>query len=357
MKIKLTSWQHGNLQPEAFNLLKHLPDEMLHYADHQLRHPFSIYSLSLQKVFENFEKLLNLHEKIQISSLRTLTDSAQSLGMEELLDVQEALFHSLMQHVDDCYLILKSVHPADSAIKKRFANAWLQKKNSCVYQKFKDGIESYHKILRDVVNKIKHNHGRLRPVMMHSGPRGVSEFRRDSRICLPPREFKVLGYFLEGVNLDGTIGVDRDFHGGDYGNSLNRDLRLHCANVYRIGRHLAKALKSIAKQEGGIVLSSEPFHLGNASLASDRISKVLENISSIPFVFFYNETLKNTPVIDFNSTQKGDKLLVSLPGSQGHLLKGETFISAQFQVDSVALSYRPPYFPKKQPRHRIQIVR
>lgn len=42
----------GNLAPKAINFLAEIPENVLHHEHHGLRHPFSIYHVSLRRVAE-----------------------------------------------------------------------------------------------------------------------------------------------------------------------------------------------------------------------------------------------------------------------------------------------------------------
>jgi len=58
MKIIRSILQDGNFAPVAVNYLGNIPDTMSFHEKHGLRHPFSIYHVSLRAVTEGFTQVL-----------------------------------------------------------------------------------------------------------------------------------------------------------------------------------------------------------------------------------------------------------------------------------------------------------
>lgn len=219
MRIQRSRKKHGNLEPEVFNLLKTLPEEILHHRDHTLRHPSSIYSLTLSKIKE---AIININEE-----LSKMQESVDYFECEKLLNALEHLLLSLLSHIDDCYLILKSIHPKVEITKEiRYTDQWLEHVKHPTIKEFKKDVQDYRKIIALIVNKIKHEHGRLRPIKFY-----------DLKVY-------AVGYYVEGIDQAGIVGPNPVIHsGGDTAFSFNRDLKFNLYHVYKISHYLAKAIR------------------------------------------------------------------------------------------------------------------
>lgn len=131
MKILRKTCRDGNLYPVVFNCLKNLPDSVLFHEAHGMRHPFSIYNLSLERVLRAFNSVLE-----QLELINKVSHSAEDQSIllnilegEEILKSQKELLESLLSHLDDCLNILKTLHPCKETGKKindRFVDKWLR---------------------------------------------------------------------------------------------------------------------------------------------------------------------------------------------------------------------------------------
>ncbi|WP_048190679.1 hypothetical protein [Methanobacterium sp. SMA-27] len=93
MKIKRSMEYDGNIAPEVYNLLHHLPDEVLHNHDYGKGHPLAIYNESLNRIGKAFSKVLDLYEK---------HNSYNEFSTEnhlKLVEEQKELLHSLHAHL------------------------------------------------------------------------------------------------------------------------------------------------------------------------------------------------------------------------------------------------------------------
>jgi hypothetical protein len=240
MKIDRKTYRDGNLHPEAFNYLKCLPSNIDYYKNHTERHPLSIYSLSLQKVMKAFIAILDEIEQVNYALFNA--EGKLDYSLTKLSILQKELLESLLYHIDDCYRVLKVLHPY-SAIEERFVESWLQKAKNPAYKDFSQAIKSYRESFAPIVNKIKHNGSTLRAIIMHSHEQNLVTNPLEKKIKVFPENIRLAGYFLEGVHPNGNIGPDPEIHqNGKSAISLNRDLRYHFAHIYRIGHHLKKAI-------------------------------------------------------------------------------------------------------------------
>lgn len=78
MIIKRNLHRDGTLAPSALNYLAGVPPQYLFFVDHQLRHPASIYNLSLAKVTKVF---LTLTDKYAEDTIRFHVDAGHVKGM------------------------------------------------------------------------------------------------------------------------------------------------------------------------------------------------------------------------------------------------------------------------------------
>ena len=242
--IKRSIKQDGNIKPEVYNLLNHLPEDVLHYNSYGYIHPLGIYNRSFAPLINGFVEVLGELNKVseEIKDFK-VNDQNIKFNSTKLLRAQKELLHSIQSHIDDCYHILKATTPYPNMEEfnsntrrsmKRSPYQWLIHTNPCVSD-FKDNINEYKFFIDSIVNKLKHQHRRLRDVIY------ISDF--ETRI----------GYFVEGsgVNEDGNVyvGPDSDIHLNDIVFSYSRDLSFHFYNIYVLSYHLKDTLlKSFEKQ-------------------------------------------------------------------------------------------------------------
>ena len=344
MRIERSTHNHGNLYPEVHNYLKQLPEHVLHYSEFRQRPPFSIYSLSTKRVIDAFHKLL--HELEHLNSATFNADGLLDYDIDKISACQIELLESMQSHIDDCYLILKvTMHPYVSLNKQYiYTDTWLEKAKHPTFNSFRQSINDYREYVAKIVNKAKHNHGRLRTIVMHSITPEVRAFSPDTGLNYLFNNLRVHGYYLEGVHDNGAVGPDPDIHeGGNTAISFNYDLRKHFANFYRIGKLLNKYLKNAYRK------SNLTFpHSSNvkANHHHEILEYVAESISSMPFVMMENERNRKTPVITLLKRNEDRILCVELPGNKGLILdpKAKIRMSTKFQIDPSGKPMKVPYF-------------
>jgi len=87
MKLERKTYRDGNLHPKAFNCLKLLPESFTYHNEHNQRHPFSIYSNSIQEVMQSFNAVLN--EIDQISTALFNAEGNLDYPLDKLPDLQK----------------------------------------------------------------------------------------------------------------------------------------------------------------------------------------------------------------------------------------------------------------------------
>ncbi len=148
--------------------------------------------MSLQKVGGAFLKVYDAY--IEKTEKHRTSAASGDLEMAELLMHQEDFLRALQEHVDDCYLILKTL--IDPSLAKKtplFAEKYVIENKLPGAKTFQSAIADYKRTLR-IANKLKHQQGRLRGVAiwMPNGPH--------------------LGYFLEEPDAEGHIGPSPEIH-------------------------------------------------------------------------------------------------------------------------------------------------
>ena len=343
MKLERQTDRDGNLYPEVYNYLNSLPDNVIFHSNYSERHPLSIYSLSIQRIVEAFEAVLDEIDLIYTALFDA--DGDLNYRLDKLPKLQKELLSSLQSHIDDCFRILKTIHPPIDK-KEIFVERWLEKAKHPTYKNFKNAVQDYRNSFFPIVNKIKHNGGQLRSLLMYSGDKPLKEYHSKTGIKLFPHNARIVGYYIEGVQSDDCIGADPEIHpGGNTAISFNRDLRLHFANLYRIGCHLKRAVVKAVQKLHGVKLA---YHtIVKNSPRYQELETIAERVNRLPYLFFPNEISKKTPGICYFRSVNSSKLILNFPGSDPVKWHGSTKIFGEFQVDSVYLKYKLPYFGKE----------
>lgn len=339
MKLERKIYRDGNLHPDAFNCLKLLPESVTYHKDHTERHPFSIYSLSIQRVMLAFKAVLDEVDLVYTA----LFDATGRLNyrLNKLPDLQKELLHALQSHIDDCYRILKVLHPPIQ-VEEKYVETWLGKVNHPAYKELRNAINSYRESFAPIVNKIKHSGGQLRSIVMYSRERGVVARTIDKNIQFFPQNARIVGYYLEGMQPNGRIGPDCEIHpDGKTAISLNRDLRYHFANLYRIGHHLRNAIARTVRHFHGKKLP-RPVAVTSTTGQYD-IESIAERVSKLPLLFFENEFSKATPDIKFYPGSRSAVLTLETPGSPYMAWHGQVIIYSEIQTDGASCEYQIPY--------------
>jgi hypothetical protein len=288
MKIVRSILDDGNLAPTAVNYLVNIPDDYLYHEKQNLRHPFSIYHVSLRAVTEAFEEVIQKYNH----ELELYLEKNDVKFYKSLLHAQRELLYRLKEHIDDCYSIFKTlIDPALVTKRLRFTDKYLIAAKFKELDVFNNSI-SYYKddYISPLVNSMKHNHARLRGFYFY----GSDEIR--------------LGYYLEEMGKDRAIGPSPLVHkDGNSAFSFSRDIPFNLFALYHISEQLIAAVKSFLKLTYNFDL------LPSISAGYDEIRQVVENARAIEQKFFPDELLKPCAVVSVESTSNNSTCTLSYP--------------------------------------------
>lgn len=265
MQITRSTPKDGTLCPKAVNYLENLPPAFLFNRQHQLRHPLSIYCLSLDNIADAYNKVAEQYVQ------RTADARGQNPAPDftPLLAGQKNFLLSLQEHIDHCYLVLKTlVDPATVRYPESFSDQFVIKNNLPGAKSFFDAIATYKRTLQ-IANKLKHQQCQLRPVMMF------------------PNNAVHLGYYLEEPDTNGNLGPSPEIHPDQGAFSFARDLSLHLFKVYVLSEKLVKAVNSAVQSLHGFTLPSTKPPLNQVPV--EKWNKLLSSISAIPDAIFPKE--------------------------------------------------------------------
>lgn len=277
MEITREIHTHGNYCPAAVNLLQQIPPAVVFNIPHQLRHPESIYRLSLEKVGAKFREVTESYRRT--IDERRFDLNMDSFQFEDLLGNQEGFLHALQEHVDELWLILKTlVDPAITRSQSVFSNRYVLESKLPGAKSFSEAIYPYRNSLQ-IVNKLKHQQGHLRGVAMWTveGP--------------------FLGYFLEEPDRTGSLGPSLEVHPDQAALSFARDLLWHLMNIYICSDKLALAVQRALAAKGVMVCPS-------SSSGIPEWNRVLDSALSLPEAFFPSDERRGVPLLTRNSDAK-----------------------------------------------------
>ena len=232
--------------PEAETILPAYDPARFFHARLSLREPDAIYKLSLRQVWPAFASAMEAAE--YIARERPFLSLSEASWQDTSLQRIEHLLYVLVEHLEDCELILKSCF-SDPAV---FA------KNEHV-RRYRKVIRPYRDRVASAVNAIKHNQARLRLFALHG------------------EEFAAPGYFVEGVLPNGVVGPAPNIHGGDSSQAFSFafDLRLHFLCIFLVARNLTRAVERIVGPANGpaqgSASTSHMRDIGRRLAAYDRL--------------------------------------------------------------------------------------
>ena len=304
---------YGSSCPGAMNLLRQLPPNATFNVAQQLRHPESIYQLSLEKVGNKFCDVAECYmERVRQYAGPS---SPPVLEIDDLVSRQQTLLHTLQEHVDELWLILKTlVDPATTSSSFLFADKYVIASKLAGAKSFEQAIAPYKASLR-IVNKLKHQQGYLRGVSMWtiSGPH--------------------FGYFLEEPDSAGVLGPSPEIHPDQKASSFARELLVHFMNVYMCSQKLQLAIQR-ALNSKGVNVKLAP-HSGLPIW-----EKAVDSALQIPDAFFPSEFRKGIPQV---SRESGSgKLVMRLPRriepAQPRIVK----VSCSTKIDGHSPTFKTP---------------
>ncbi|EMJ90574.1 hypothetical protein [Leptospira alstonii] len=328
MKVKIKTEAKNYTFPEVILYLDQIPSQYLFYSEYSLRHPFDILNHSLGKIFGTYKRLLN--------SLTSFHKNAHQLNYripDEVLQATSDLLLNFNSLYDDCFWVLKSICKPDN-IQYKTLSEWVinAKVKSAVEFRSDTVLHSCH--WKDQINLIKHGNTRLRYIV-----------GRYSDIVVP-------GYYIEGVDADGSIGpiesVHPKFLGKTTAFSYNYQLRHNIMLLFDILEKLLKHLRRHFKSSYNHKLIKNR----EIELNANDINIVLSNIIHLPKIFFPDEVEKNTT--DIYVTDK--ELNISYPGKLRSLGYPSMQFTFMFQVEKFHRSFHMPYLDDSKYQQSNQTV-
>lgn len=300
---------------KATDALRHIPNGyQLHHLDHNMRHPLGIYNTSIQTVCDRLRRTIGIVE--DTTSLARFRNREDGGWEEQLIECEDAFLDALMEHMDDCLSVLLCFFPDKDA----------RDRNQFVRQ-HRAQISDYRNRIGKLVNHIKHKQGRLRIVVIASS------------------EHEAAGYYVEGVDANGTLGPDPKIHaGGNSAFSFHRDMRYHLANLFLISECLAQAVLGIIGSQAQSPIS--PID------GEGQLTETVASVSRLPATVFPGEETEPWPVVCLTpATTEGErKFIIELPATSERPteLQRPLRIMASFRGDGVSRTFRPPYFEARQ---------
>jgi hypothetical protein len=312
MKITRSLSSHGTFCPAAVNILGEIPSQALFHIDHQLRHPESIYRISMQKLADAFFKVAEAY--LEKSEAYRGSKPPETWEITQLLKDQEDLLRVLQEHLDDLWLILKTLVDPSSVTKKPiFADKYVVGSKLPGAKSFEAAIEGYKKSLR-IANKLKHQQCCLRGVAIWMS--GAAH----------------LGYFLEEPDAKGYLGPSPEIHPDRGAISFARDLRWHLFNVYLCSEKLVGAIEK--------VLGSRGLHLSRAGCPNDPTwEKVIALGLAVPDAYFPKEIPKHKVSMQKDS----DMLVIEFPKTLRLRFPADIRTSCSMQIDKHSRTYKVPF--------------
>ena len=307
MKINRSIKSNGNLNTKLYDLLSNVGDNVLYHEEHFLRHPYAIYNIAFLKVVNRANSAIDFIAKSDPNSK----------------NIYKSFLESVNEFVDDTYNILKCFYPlAITSSKAKFSNKWLESINKPGMDQYRKKIEQYIEDTRYIMNKLKHEHGRL------------------SQIELLTTKGNCFGFFLEKYE-NGTLTPDKKVHkpfgGKSTANSYLKDILRNLFVVYFVSNCLVEYFE----MELNILAPVSPV----SYFGDEMIISLLEKIWDLPLVLFpqeYNESLFS---IEFDS--KSQELNVQYPADINVLskFKKSTILKGRFigSGDGVSKSFNIPY--------------
>lgn len=271
-----------------------------------LRHPFSIYSLSLTTIRQKTEHLLDHIGPLYLDP-QPLIKGQDKFGTM-IREGTDSLLDALMEHFDDCCNVLRC-----------FLDQGPEKQKRKVISSVQKDWNWYRGPVATIVNKIKHNQRYVKTIVFYGN------------------SWSVPGYFIEGPAKDGIIGPDRQIHplGGAF--SFRRNLLFHLCGLYAVSKSLAMGLSKVDPRFG-----AGKYNLTTAERGEEEWCKMLGRVQSLSPLVFPDEVRKPNPVVQV----RGSILRVEYPArDRVHSVPQTGTITTSTVVDPVSLSFRVPYAP------------
>lgn len=267
------------------------------------RPPLGVYNVSIGQVTHRLERLLDVLDARLAGVGPTSANPEDGRVWEaDLIERTDAFLDSVMEHHDDAKTILNTIGVSKAT-----------------FNRFQADVRPHRDDVGKVVNKIKHEQGRLRFVQAEKG------------------DDVVMGYYVEAPFDGGTsLGPSELVHppDGRTAFSYNRDVRFHVAEVVGISEALARAVATITATTGAA---------SSAPLPAPTRLPVLERVAQLERTVFPDEGAKPWPsVIDVGPD--GFEIERSSTSEAPTPLLGPFQVYASMRGDGVTRTFRIPYW-------------
>ena len=315
MRIVWIKLLDGSLCPTALGLLYQLEPSVLFHVEQKLRHPASIYRLSMEKVGDAFCRVA---ESFQIREIDEFTKSGtapQGWGIDELLREQINLLRVMQEHVDELWLILKTLIDPSTACKNQiFADKYVIENKLPGAKAFQMAISGYRQSLR-IANKLKHQQGHLRGVAI-----------KTIKGC-------AIGYFLEEPDERGTLGPSAEIHPDQGAISFARDLLWHFFNVYLCSEKLSNTINKVVNSRG-IVMRNNPYP------GEKTWDRAVSLASKIPIELFPREVPRHC--VDLVYEEEKGTLALDFPKRIHRIFPASILTTCSIKLDGISNIYKMP---------------
>ena len=298
-----------DLTPEILGYLASIKEFEYSYKYYQLRHPGGIFNLATIYLIDDFIKVIDLVELQQ-------TDYDSKRDIEERY---HTLINSFFKFYDSCFEIIQGCCKEHER-PKRDIWQWLEKNKynagTEFYEKTKEDIDYFRKIY----NKLKHTSNHLQPISFLGA-------------------FNVVGYYVQSVCPEGSIGPDEDIHhkfqGKHSASSYNFDLKRLYYCIYECCFILKEALLKHFKEVYALDLTYNDKHKETGI----KWRQFFEKMSSLPENYFPSEQGKPIYQLKIENGNLVFKIksapMLNLSGYKIELLENG---------DSFSRSFRLPFF-------------
>jgi hypothetical protein len=276
MRITRTVERDGALGPPAVDYLSEIPLQHIFYREQQLRHPASLYSVSLEKLTKAFLDVADGY----IRDTARFSLGSDGFDLTVLLQAQEHLLRCVQEHLDDCYLVLKTlVDPASTKARSIAADEYVIASRLPGAKSFTQATVDFKTSL-NIATKLKHNQGRLRE---------VGDYRGDG---------VYLGYYLEEPNKQGALAPSVEIHPNGGAFSFAADLKWRFFLVYSLSENLLKAVERALTGLHGVSLrrASSPQH-------DAEWNQLTKTIAKLPRAIFQKEMNANVATVQLSADE------------------------------------------------------
>jgi hypothetical protein len=260
--------------PEVIGYLASIKEFEYSYKHYCLRHPCGIFNLSINYVLNDFLELLK-----ELGEHQSNFDKNKEIRLSKKFS---QLINDFFKFYDSCFEIIQACCKQHPPFKKEFLWKWLQRFNYETGKNFFNKLNSDLEHYRKIYNKLKHSINAIQPIY----------FYKD--------EISVMGYYLQSVASDGSIGPDEEIHpkhqNTHSASSYNFNLRKLYYLVYKISLVLQEVIITHFEQ---VYETNLDFNQNYKS--DDKLWKELhERVTGLPYIFFPNEFNQNIPEVKIN---------------------------------------------------------